>query len=263
MSDAALSQRYALVTGASSGLGVDFARLLAADGYGLVLTARSGAPMEALASELATRGVAVHVIQADLADPATPERLLADVKSRGIAIDILINNAGFGSHGPFAEADVRLQMAIVQVNVAALAHLTRLFLPDMVAAGRGRVMNVASVAGFLPGPLMAVYYASKAFVLSFSEALSAELRGTGVTVTAVCPGPTQTDFFNRAKVQNSALTLSNMMPSAQVAKIGYDAMMAGHRLAVTGWRNRLLTVAIRLLPRGVALAAAKRVNSAR
>ena len=254
---------FALVTGASSGLGAEFARLLAADGRSLVLVARSAQPMEALATELRASGVTVHVIPTDLADPAAPAALFHELQSRGVAIDILINNAGFGSHGRFDQSDAAQQMAIVQVNVAALAHLTRLFLPAMVAAGRGRIMNVASVAGFLPGPLMAVYYASKAFVLSFSEALSAELRGTGVTVTAVCPGPTQTDFFNRAKVSNSRLTTANMMSSQQVAKIGYDAMMAGRRLSVTGWRNRLLTVAIRLVPRGLAVRAAGRVNAAR
>jgi short-subunit dehydrogenase len=152
---------------------------------------------------------------------------------------------------------------MVQVNVTALAHLTQLFLPAMVATGRGRIMNVASVAGFLPGPLLAVYYASKAFVLSFSEALSSELEGTGVTVTAVCPGPTGTDFFNRANVTNSKLTAANLMTSQQVAKIGYDAMMAGRRLSVPGWKNRMLTIFIRFLPRGLVLKMAKRVNESR
>ena len=257
------SSTYALVTGASSGLGRDFARLLAADGYSLVLVARGVEAMESLAAELRPLGVMVHIIPTDLADPAAPATLVAELQSRGIAVDVLINNAGFGSHGRFDQSDVAQQMAIVQVNVVALAHLTRLLLPAMVAAGRGRIMNVASVAGFLPGPLMAVYYASKAFVLSFSEALSSELKGTGVTVTAVCPGPTSTDFFNRAKVTNSRLTTANLMSSQEVAQIGYRAMMAGRRLSVTGWRNRLLTIVIRLVPRGVALWAARQVNTAR
>ncbi|HEV7298624.1 MAG TPA: SDR family oxidoreductase [Tepidisphaeraceae bacterium] len=254
---------FALVTGASSGIGRDLARLLAADGYSLVLVARNEAALELIAAALRQSGVTVRVIVKDLSDPASAPDLVAELTDRGIAIDILINNAGFGTHGPFADADVSQQMAMIQVNIATLTHLTRLLLPGMIKSGRGRIMNVASVAGFLPGPLMAVYYASKAYVLSFSEALSSELRHKGITVTAVCPGPTGTDFFNRANVRNSKLTTISMMSSERVAKIGYDAMMAGRRLSVTGLNNRLLTVATRLLPRALVLKAAKRVNSAR
>lgn len=254
---------FALVTGASSGIGRDIARLLAADGHSLVLAARGTEAMETLAAELRTKGVTVHVITIDLADPDGPQRLVDELTSRGITIDILINNAGFGGHGRFDQMDLKHQLDMLQVNIVALTHLTHLLLKPMVVAGRGRVMNVASVAGFLPGPLIAVYYASKAYVLSFSEALTSELEGTGVTVTALCPGPTLTDFHKRAKVEHTALFSANLMASDAVARMGYDGMMMGKRLVIPGWKNRLLTVLIRFVPRGIVLRGAKRVNASR
>lgn len=243
---------FALVTGASSGLGAEFARLLAADGWSLVLVARSAAPMEALATELRSSGVTVHVIPTDLADPTAPAALFHELQSRGVAIDVLINNAGFGSHGRFDQSDAAQQMAIVQVNVAALAHLTRLFLPAMVAAGRGRIMNVASVAGFLPGPLMAVYYASKAFVLSFSEALHEEVRGQGVRVAALCPGPTRTEFADVAGMADSPLFQRFASDAAAVVRDGLAALDRNEAVKVSGAMNAAMAGSIRLTPRTLA-----------
>jgi short-subunit dehydrogenase len=254
----------ALVTGASSGIGRDLACLLAADRCTLVLSARGVEALEALAAQLRTdHGITVYVIPADLADPLSPQRLADELAELNLNIDILINNAGFGSHGLFATADMGQQLSMVQVNINALVHLTRLLLPGMIARGRGRIMNVASVAAFVPGPLMAVYYASKAFVLSFSEALSAETRGSGVSVTALCPGVTDTDFHRRAKIGDTRLYNVHTMSSIAVAKIGYRAMMRRQRVAITGLRNKLLVCLIRFVPNALILRATKRLNESR
>ena len=177
-------------------------------------------------------------------------------------IDYLVNNAGFGTHGPFAESDLSTQLAMLQVNVVALTHLTGLFLPGMLKRSRGRIMNVASVAAFLPGPSMAVYYASKAYVLSFSEALDSELAGSGVTVTALCPGPTKTEFQKRAGIAQTPLFKMNAMDSMTAARIGYDAMMRGRRLA-PGFFNKFSVVALRFLPRRATAALARVLNDNR
>jgi short-subunit dehydrogenase len=254
---------YALVTGASSGIGRDLARLLAADGHSLVLVARNVEALDALATELRSERIFVHVIPTDLADPASPQRLADELAARHIAISILVNNAGFGWHGPFAKTEVEKTLSMVQVNLTSLMHLTRLLLPPMIARGHGRVLNVASVAGFMPGPYVATYYATKAFVVSLSEALSAELEGTGVTVTSLCPGPTATDFHARAKLANTRLFQANLMRSDDVARAGYRGMMAGRRLVVPGFKNKLLLLLLRLVPRGFVLRTSKRLNAAR
>src|SRR2546423_6004428 len=196
----------ALITGASSGIGLDLARLVAADGNNVVLVARSGDKLAELAAELESKHhIRAFVAPIDLADPGAPEELYHVLEEQGIAIDILINNAGFGTHGPFAEADLAAQMQMLQVNVAALTQLTWLFLQPMIRRKQGRIMNVASTAAFQPGPFMAVYYASKAYLLSFSEALANELHGTGVTVTTLCPGPTITGFQHRAGLEGMGI----------------------------------------------------------
>src|SRR6201986_3308991 len=183
----------ALITGASGGIGLELARLFAADGHDLVLVARSAGKLSSLAEELAGRhNVGVRVIPADLAGAEAPGDIFDELRRDGVSVDALVNNAGVGSYGLFAETDLRTELDLLQINVVALTHLTKLFLPAMIARRRGYVMNVASTAAFQPGPLMAVYYASKAYVLSLSEALAAELKRTGVRVTALCPGPTNT-----------------------------------------------------------------------
>ena len=248
----------ALITGPSAGIGLELSRLVAADGHKIVLVSRDEPRLQKLAVELRAGGSPdVRVIPLDLSKPHAADAV-ADLD-----VDILINNAGFGVHGRCWEADLQKQLDLIQVNVAALAHLTRLFLPGMIAKGQGRIMNVASVAGFLPGPYMAAYYASKAFVVSFSMAVSEECRGTGVTVTAVCPGPTQTEFFVRAGINDAPLMSGQMMSAASVAQIGYKAMLSGRPLVVTGWTNKLLAQATRFAPRMLAAKVAANRNRGR
>jgi len=205
--------------------------------------------------------VNIDVIVQDLSAAGAADRIFGQLGAR--PIDYLVNNAGFGTHGPFAEAEVGSQLAMLQVNIVALTHLTRLILPGMLERGSGRIMNMASVAAFLPGPLMAVYYATKAYVLSFSEALASEIAGSGVTVTAVCPGPTKTEFQLRAGIAESPLFQRGVMTSPQVARIGYDAMMHGRRSVVTGFSNKVSAMGTRFLPRAASAAIAKKLNENR
>lgn len=249
-------RRAALVTGASGGIGLELARLLARDGYDLHLVARGAAELERIARELrAKHGVEVDTIAVDLADPAVPRRIHDALLVRGVALDVLVNNAGFGLAGPLAEADTERTLDMIQVNVAALTELTRLVLPGMLARGRGRILNVASTAAFQPGPLMAVYYATKAYVLSFTEAVAEEVRGTGVTLTALCPGPTHTGFAERAGMKQSRLFTSLVVgDAARVARVGYRGMLRGRRVVIPGALNRLVAFGTRFAPRRVATA---------
>lgn len=233
----------ALVTGASSGIGLEIARVLAPD-HDLVLVARSAAKLEALAAELG----GARVITADLSDPAAPAKIAAEVP----AVDVLINNAGVGDFGPFAEADPDKTLGMIQLNVTALTALTRTYLPGMLERGTGRIMNVASTASFQPGPLMAVYYATKAYVLSFSEAIAEETRGTGVTVTALCPGPTRSGFQAAAEMELSPLVANKKLPtSAEVAAFGVKAMRKGDAVAIPGVLNKIMASGVRFTPRPV------------
>ncbi len=215
----------ALVTGASAGIGVELARVLAVD-HDLVLTARREKQLYALADELRlAHGTACSVFPADLADPNAPRKLFDDIRVAGIAVDVLVNNAGFGDLGAFAKADLGKALRMIQVNVTALTELTGLFLPEFVARNSGRILNVGSVAGFQPGPLMAVYYATKAYVNSFSEALHSELRGTGVTVTVLCPGPVATEFGAAAGFRATRVVSAGQAVAARpVAEAGVRAM---------------------------------------
>ena len=240
-------RKTALITGASSGIGSDFARLFAGDGHDVVLVARSEAKLREVASSLATSAT---VLVADLADAATPPRIAAELRAKSIEVDFLVNNAGLGLAGPFAETALEKELEMIQVNVVALTHLTKLLLPGMVARGGGRILNVASTAAFQPGPLMAVYYATKAYVLSFSEAIADELRDTGVTVTALCPGPTETGFASVANIGSTRLfTMTRPASSMDVARAGYEAMKRGRRVVIPGIRNKLLAQSIRVTPR--------------
>jgi short-subunit dehydrogenase len=257
------ASQTALVTGASSGIGLELAKVLAAAKYSLVITARSPEPLEALAADLRRDGAQVTVITADLSTPDGAKSLLEEIKKRDIRIDLLINNAGLGTHGPFWKNDLEKEMSLLQVNVLTLAFLTHQILPGMIERGHGRILNVASTAAFQPGPLMANYYASKAYVLSFSEALSNELRRSGVTVTALCPGPTLTDFQRRAGIKNSKLFELTGMSAAQVAGAGFEAMLAGRRVCIPGFKNRLLVLASRFSPRRFVLRTVRKLNESR
>lgn len=251
----------ALITGASAGIGEQLARLFAAHRYDLVLVARSADKLQSLSAELAlAHGIQARSLAADLADPGAPPQLFQALQ--GVDIDVLVNNAGFGARGPYAELDYQVEARMIQVNVAALAHLTRLFLPGMLARRNGKILNVASTAAYVPGPFMAVYYASKAFVLSFSEALAEEVQGSGVTVTALIPGPTETNFAATAGTQDSRLfRTASVMSAAAVARVGFDGLMAGKRVAIAGASNRLTVFSTRLAPRTMLAKITRKLNS--
>jgi len=250
-----------LVTGASSGIGLELAKCFAADKSNLILVARNTAALETLAAGLRRdHKIEVHVITADLARPESPQKIFDELKGRGTVVDVLVNNAGFGLHGGFAELPLARQLEIIQVNVAALVALTGLFLPGMIQRKCGGILNVGSVAGFLPGPNMAVYYASKAFVQSFSEALFEELRGIGVRVTNLCPGATESNFFKVARGHRSRELQAAKMSAAAVAAAGHRAFRAGRCVKVPGAKNLVLAQLTRILPRAAIRRAVGRYN---
>jgi short-subunit dehydrogenase len=257
------ARRTALVTGASGGIGLELARLFARGGHDLALVARSEGALRELAETLSREhGVRAIALPADLADPSTPPALAAALRERSLRVDVLVNNAGYGLNGPFAETNLARELAMIQVNVTAVTHLTKLFLTDMLAHRTGKILNVASTAAFVPGPGMAVYYATKAYVLSFSEALAEELRGTGVTVTALCPGPTRTGFQATAGAESANLFQGGgVMDQATVARAGYDALMKGKAVVVPGLRNRLQVESARLAPRSFVRRLVRRMNA--
>lgn len=241
----------ALITGASSGIGYEFAKVFAQNGYDLVLVARSEEKLRQLAGELEKQhAISANVLPKDLSDPESPDELYAELEQAGLAVEVLVNNAGFADYSFFAEADLPKTLNMLQVNVTTLTHLTRLFLPGMLERGMGKVLNVASTAAFMPGPLMAVYYATKAYVLSFSEAIANELKDSGVSVTVLCPGPTKSGFQQRADMEDSKLVNNKeIMDAATVAEAGYQALMDGKTVVIPGLVNNLQTLAPRFLPR--------------
>jgi len=251
----------ALITGASAGLGAEYAKLFAADKHDLVLVARRRDRLETLASQLEqTHGIRARVIAQDLATAEGPARVVEEVKRQGVELEFLVNNAGFGTSGPFAELDLKRELEMVQVNVAAVVALTHAFLPGMLSRKRGRILNIGSTAGFQPGPFMAVYYASKAFVNSFTEALWYELRGTGVTATVSCPGATATEFAGLAGNEGSRLFRMGTARAEVVAREGYRAMMAGKAMVIHGLKNKLGVELLRISPRAAARAVAASLN---
>lgn len=244
-----MTKEYVLITGAADGFGREFARLFARHEYPLVLVSRNKTRLETVARELiATHGIDVRTILKDLSLPLAAEELKTELDHKKIPIEILVNNAGFGVHGFFHEADWKNTEGMLNLNMITLTHLTRLFLPGMLERGRGKILNVASTAAFQPGPLMAGYFASKAYVLSFTEALAEELRGTGVTATAFCPGPTRTQFQKRSNTENIREN-SYAMEAAPAVEIAYRGLMKGKRLVVPGFTNKLLAILVRLFPR--------------
>jgi hypothetical protein len=246
-------RELALITGASAGIGMELAKLFAADGHDLILVARRADILERLAVELRqAHGGTVYVWPADLADPAAAEALHARATAEGLQIDALVNNAGFGALGGFAELPRERQLAIIDVNLRVVTDLTHRFLPAMRQRRRGQIMILGSVAGFLPGPYMAVYYATKAYLQSFSLALAEELAGSGVTVTCLCPGYTATEFQAVANMDRAGRIMRmTPMSAAAAARIGYRGLMAGRRLVVPGWKNRMGVFIMRFVPRRV------------
>lgn len=254
----------ALITGASAGLGEGFARELARRGHDLILTARRADRLEAIAAELrAAHGVAVQVFASDLSRPDAPERLLADVAAAGLPVDTLINNAGYGARGDFATLDRAVQLGQIDLNCRALVALAHGVLPQMIARRSGGILNLASTAAFQPGPWMAVYYATKAFVLSFSEALHEEVRHQGVRVTALCPGPTRTEFAGLAGMGDMALFAHLSSDAEGVVRDGLSALEVGRAVKVSGAVNAALADAVRFTPRLLARRIAGSVQKAR
>lgn len=245
---------FVLITGASAGIGWELAHVFARHGHNLVLTARSAEKLRSLADDLKSRhGILVQVIVQDLSGPGSPDRIFREIQNQKISIDILVNNAGFGTYGFFAKTNLEKELEMIRLNISALTHLTKLFLPGMLERKSGKILNVASTAAFQPGPVMAVYYASKAYVLSFSEALAAELSGTGVSVTALCPGPTESEFQKAAGINGQNLLFNQMtvMKARKVAETGYSGLLKGKRIIIPGFLNRLLPFFVRLSPRSL------------
>jgi len=243
-----------LITGASSGIGRELARLFAADGADLILTARREDRLTALADELQQRyGTVSHIVPLDLTQPSASQELFEKVQATGLRVNILINNAGFGQLGPFVDIPLQRQLDMIQLNVTSLVALTHLFLPGMLEQKKGSVLNLASTAAFQPGPNVNIYYATKAFVLSFSEALWKELQGTGVCVTCLCPGPTRTEFGDESSMHDTPVFKFNAMSVEAVARAGYKGVRKRKRLVMPGLRNQLLSFSVRLTPRPVIL----------
>jgi len=260
-----MSRPVALITGASAGLGQELARQFAAAGHDLILTARRRERLDALARELQHRhSCRCEVVVVDLACANAAVTVVTEIERRGWTVDVLVNNAGFGVYGPFAAAEPDRLRALMQVNIVALTELTRLLLPGMIARGHGRILNVASIASFMPGPLMAVYYASKAYVRSLSEALSEELRNTGVTVTCLCPGPVRTEFADTAGMAGAKLfDMPNTMTAEAVAAAAIRATRRGRRLVIPGFLNQLITIMVVWLPKSILLRVVMRLQTNR
>lgn len=239
-----------LITGGSTGIGFELARVFAGEGYEIILVAKNPERLERAAATLRRDfHVTVTALTSDLAQGAGPQKLYDDVKQKFLHVDILVNNAGHGDYGKFSESDLEKELQMMQLNMVSLVRLSKLFLKDMVKHNRGRILNVASTAAFQPGPFMAIYYATKAFVLSFSEAVNSELKGTGVTVTTLCPGPTESNFSKVANIEGNKLFKAGVMDAPSVARIAYKALMKDRSVVIPGFRNRLLAASVRFFPR--------------
>src|SRR4029453_7225936 len=249
-SETAMVTETALITGPSNGVGFHLAKEFARRRHGLVLIDPVASELQRICFEMKTAGALfVRTIAKDLEKPEAPQEIFDELSSDRIYIDILVNNAGFGHRGKFWEIPIEHDTSMLRLNIEAVLRLTKLFLPLMLQRRQGRVLNVASVAGFEPGPLFAVYHASKAFILSLSEALATELEGTGVTATTLCPGPTDTDFFQKSGVVHAHMFQKvNLMAPQDVAKAGYEGLMAGERVVVPGVANKIIVFSRRLLP---------------
>lgn len=252
-----------LVTGASSGIGLEFSKLLVKDGHTVIAVAHDSKKLENAAKTLRSlsQGAAVETIAVDLSDQRGPMHVAQEVKKRGLAVDCLINNAGIGLRGAFETTSLDAHMQLIRTNIVTLTQLTHFFLPQMIERGSGKILNVASTAAFQPGPYMSTYYASKAYVLSFSESLKEEVADLGITVTTLCPGPTDTNFAKRADVADTPLFQSLRVQTAEsVARRGYQALLAGEGVVVTGAGNKLFVGLSRFVPRGLSARVVKRLQ---
>lgn len=253
-------KQWVLITGGSSGIGFELAKVFAANNYSLVLVARDHVRLQKAADEMSAKGASVKMIAKDLSERNASAEIFADLQRENIFVSVLVNNAGFGRQQAFAETSLPETLGMVDVNIASLIYLTHLFVKPMLARGEGKILNVASTAAFQPGPFMATYYASKAFVLSFSYALADELEKTGVTVTTLCPGPTQTLFHERARRSHSKKALKFWMMSAgEVARIGFDGLMRGKRVIIPGFVNKLGFIFAKWLPTRIPAKVARKI----
>lgn len=254
-------RKTALITGASFGIGAEFARIFAREGYNLVLVARTADKLRQIASELEkAHGTRSLILAADLTDPGAPAYVIDQTTRADIQVDVLVNNAGFGQYGFFAQNDLEECLRQIQLNVTTLTHLTRLYLPGMIERKSGGILNVASTAAFQPGPLMAVYFATKSYVLLLSEALANELNGTGVSVTCLCPGATATEFHKRANATGMRLLKFGSINAQTVAEDGYRAFVAGRPVVISGFKNWLLAQSVRFSPRQLVTAIARKTQ---
>ena len=253
--------QYTLITGASSGIGYEFAKVCAENKHNLILIARSSQKLQELKSQLEKEHpIQIHLISKDLSHPSAPQEIFDEIKHLDLNVEILINNAGFGNHGPFQTTDWQTESDMIQVNVTTLTHLTKLFLPSMIENNSGKILTVASTAAFFPGPYMAIYYATKAFVLSFSESLAEELADTNVTVTCLAPGQTQSNFQNTAQLRNARMFQGDLPTAQQLAQYGYRELMNGTRVAVYGYLNKAATILANFIPRTLRAKIVKRVQ---
>lgn len=253
--------KTALITGASGGIGLELASIHASKGDNLVLVARSGEKLEEIKAELEQKyKVKVHFLVLDLSLRTAPKKVFDEVTRHKITVDYLINNAGFGDFGLFSECDWDKQEKMINLNIMALAHLTKLFIPGMISRGGGKIMNVASLAAFTPGPTMSIYFATKAFVLSFSEALNNELKDNGITVTALCPGSTESKFHEVALGDPKLVKDRIMMSAKEVADIGYKGMMKGKPVVIPGFKNAFLVFVARFVSRETVVKSARKIQ---
>lgn len=233
------TKHFALITGASSGIGYELAKLFAKDHFNLVIVGRDEASLQRAAVVLEEQGVEVITIIADLFEPNAAADLYEQIQAKNIQIDVLVNDAGQGVYGKFIDTDLSKELNIIQLNISALVTLTKMYIREMVARGTGKILNVASIAGKVPGPYQAVYHGTKAFVHSFNEAVRAEIKDTPVTITSLLPGPTDTDFFRKADMLDSkAVQEGELADPADVAKDGYEAMIAGKDMVISGFKNK-------------------------
>lgn len=257
-----MAKETALITGASSGIGMGLAKLFAADGSDLVLVARREDRLNKLAQELKSEhGIEVHVLPKDLSKKSAPKEIFTHLNKEKIQIDVLVNNAGFGSKGTIAELDTDLQMDMVQVNASALTHLTSLFLPGIVERGHGGILNVGSLAGFQPGPNLAVYFATKAYVLSFTEALAEEISNPNIKISCLAPGPVKTEFGEKSDLEDSLLFKISLMEMAPVVKAGYQGFRRGKTIVIPGLKQQIVPFLNRFTPRLLVRKIAKKLNS--
>ncbi len=257
-----MSKETALITGASSGIGMELARLFAQDGSDLVVVARREERLAELAQELNEKyGVDVKVLPKDLSKPKSPNEIFKTLKKEKIDVDVVVNNAGFGARGSIADIETDTQVDMVQVNVMTLTHLTSLFLPGIIERNRGGILNVGSLAGFQPGPNLAVYYATKAYVLSFTEALAEEVVGTNVNVSCLAPGPVKTEFGSKSGLEDSLLFKMSLMDVESVAKAGYKGFRNGKVIVIPGLKQQVTPFLVRLTPRSLVRKIVKSIQS--